>query len=195
MAMILAAVPMSAQNAVQVLDKAIAKLSSAPGVTCSFTASGDGGNVKGTLKTGGEKFHLSTPASKTWYDGRTMWTANAQTKEITIVNPTAEEISQVNPFAYLRGVRGNYRMAFSKRKEAGKHLVVLNPVRKGEGIKAVEVALDKTTLLPVRFIIRDDNDRRTTINVSGLNLKGGNAPSDFICPSKNLKGYEVVDLR
>lgn len=195
LALLTATLPSAARSyAEQVLDKTISKLVSAPGVTCRFEAQSNGQSVNGSMKTSGRKFQIKSPASSTWYDGRQMWTANAQTKEITLVVPSAEELSEVNPFAYLSNVKGQYKVGYSKRKETGRHLIVLNPKTKNSGIKAVEIAIDSKTLLPERFIIRNTSNQVTTIQVSGLSLKGsGN--SEFTCPVKSMSNYELVDLR
>ena len=56
-----------------------------------------------------------------------MWTANASTKETTVTVPTAAEVAEVNPLAYIHGYDANYRIAFSKNREAGKYRILLNP--------------------------------------------------------------------
>jgi len=143
----------------------------------------------------GNKFKLKTQGGTTWYDGHNMWTANHTSKEITIVEPTQQEVRESNPFSYLESYKSEYNVFFSRRKESTRHLVLLNPKNKGSEIKAVEIAINKKTYLPERFIIRDRNDRVTTVEVTSLKLMGKQTVSTFTCPVNNMKDYEVVDLR
>lgn len=182
-------------NPTQVLDKAVGKLSKASSVNCNFRISADKNNINGSFKSSGSKFTLDSPVSKTWYDGKNMWTANPKSKEITLVNPSTQEIKEANPFAYLNSYKNNYIYAFSKRKENGHYLVVLNPKDKKSQIKAVEVAINEKTFLPERFIIRDRNNKITTILIESLSLKIDNPASAFVCPVSSMQDYEFVDLR
>lgn len=184
-----------AETPAQVLDKAVSKMRKAKSVNCSFRLEGNGNNVKGTFRSSGGKFNLATPVSTTWFDGKNMWTANNSTKEITLVNPSASEIKETNPFAYLDGYKAQYVLFFSKRKDAGRYLVLLNPRSSESEVKAIEVAVNRKTYLPERFIIRDRNDKVTTLYVESLTLTAGNPSSTFVCPVGSMKDFELVDLR
>lgn len=184
-----------AETAAQLLDKAVSKISRSSGVVCSFAVSGNGNNLKGELISSGNKFKLVTPAGTTWYDGKSMWTASNSSKEITLVTPTAQEINESNPFAYLSGYETDYKVYFSRRKSDTCHLVLLNPKKKNAEIKAVEIDLNKKTLLPERFIIRDRSDKVVTVSVSSLSIGKKTSASVFVCPVDKMEGFEVVDLR
>lgn len=183
-------------NPSQILEKAVAKVSSAKGLKSSFNISGKAmSNMSGTFEGTGRKFKLTLPGSITWYDGKQMWTSNQSSKQITLVSPTAQEINEVNPFAYLNSYKGKYNVYFSKRKDANRYLVVLNPKNSNDAVKAVEIAINKKTMLPERFIIRDRNDNRSTISISSLSLNNAYNEAFFSCPLEKMKDYELVDLR
>lgn len=184
-----------AQSSAEILDKAISRLSKASSVNCSFAISGASGKFSGDFKSSGNKFTMSTPYGKTWYDGEKMWTSNPKTREITLVNPSSDEISEANPFAYLKGYKGKYKTGLSRRKDDNCFLVLINPKSGNENFKSVEIAVNKKTYLPERFIIRDNNDHITTVNVRSLSLKNKNAATEFICPVASMSDYELIDLR
>lgn len=187
---------MQAQRAQAILDKATAKIGSGSSVNCSFSITGDGGSVKGSFKSSGQKFQLATPIATTWYDGKCMWTSNAKTKEITLVNPTVAEVNEVNPFSYLHNYKSTYKAYFSRKKNAKCHLIVLNPRNPGScDIKAIEIAINKNTFLPEHFIVRDSSDKVVTVNISQLSLSAKNVASTFVCPVSSMKDYELIDLR
>ena len=187
---------MQAQRAQAILDKATAKIGSGSSVNCSFSITGDGGSVKGSFKSSGQKFQLATPIATTWYDGKSMWTSNAKTKEITLVNPTVAEVNEVNPFSYLHNYKSTYKAYFSRKKNAKCHLIVLNSRNPGScDIKAIEIAINKNTFLPEHFIVRDSSDKVVTVNISQLSLSAKNVASTFVCPVSSMKDYELIDLR
>ena len=186
---------MQAGSAAEVLHKTASKIRNAGKVSCMFTLEGSKGSLKGTLNSEGSKFKLATPGSTTWFDGTRMWTSNPGTKEITLVTPTAEEIRESNPFSYLDSYEKDFNVFFSKRKDSGHYLVLLNPKRENTGLKAVEVAVNKKTFLPDRFIVRDSRDNVTTINVNSLSLKSNPGPGGYVCPVESMKDYEIIDLR
>lgn len=178
-----------------VLSKSIGILKKAKAIECNFRLSGNGTNVSGSLLTSGSKFKLASSAGTTWFDGSNMWTSNDSSREITLVTPTAEEVSESNPFAYLNSYTSKFKAFFSKRQDVNRYLVLLNPKKNNTEIKAIEVAINKKTYLPERFIIRDSNDRVTTIEIKSVNLKASAKSGDFVCPVSSMNGYELVDLR
>ena len=114
---------------------------------------------------------------------------------MTVSTPEPVDIADANPLMYLNGYNSTYRLFFSKRKEAGKYLVLLNPRNKNADIKAIEVAINTKTLLPERFIVRTNDDQRSTVYVTNLNLNGKLPAGTFTFPAAKYKDYEIVDIR
>lgn len=171
------------------------KLNSAAGISGSFVTKGAAGGLSGKFKFDGKRSYLETPAGfRQWYDGRSLWALNPNSKEVTLSIPEPSELKDANPLLYLQGYQQQYRLFFSKRKDNGRYLVLLNP-RQKSSIKAIEVAVNKNTMLPERLIIRDNDDRRTTITISGLKLNNKFRVADFTYPATQFKGYELIDLR
>lgn len=183
------------ETAQSVFEKAVGKISGTSGLNTSFKINSPEGNISGSLKISGKKFRLDTSYGSTWYDGKNMWTSNKSSHQITLVNPTVSEITEVNPFAYIDSSKGKYKIAFSRRTESGRYLLLLNPKNSKENYKAVEIAVNKKTYLPERFIIRDKNDKITTVNINSLTLNGKYKDKEFICPVESMSDYEFVDLR
>lgn len=184
----------SAQTPAEVLGRAAARIEGSRGISCRFTVKGGSNTLEGNLVSAGKKFCITTPGASTWYDGKTMWTVNPSTKEVTITEPTAQEVAETNPLSYLHGYNTAFRLFFSRRKEKGRHLVLLNPRKEGTGVKAVEIAIDSQTYNPVKMTIRFDDDRRSTVGISELSRKAV-SPSSFVFPAEKYRGYEMVDLR
>lgn len=195
-ALLLAVIPAAAkEDAAEILDRVASKIAGAEVVKSSFNVDGPSGKANGTLEASGNKFKLTTPAGTTWCDGTNMWTSNPSTKEITLVNPSQGEINESNPFSYLRNYKADYNVYFSKRRYDGHYLILLNPKTKNSEIKAIEIAVNKKSMLPVRFIVRDRKNKLTTVNVTSMSLSKSPAGGDFVCPVESMTDYQVVDLR
>lgn len=188
-----------AANAVtpsNVMQKAAAKINNSNAISCTFTIAGNGSSsVSGTLTASKNEFSIITGASSVWYNGTSMWTLNPSTKEVTLTTPTQSEIAESNPLYYVRNYSSNYRLYFSKRTEKGSYLVLLNPIKSGSGIKAVEIAVNKSSYVPTRIIVRYDDDRRATVNLGNINYNANVSSTSFTYPASKYKGYELVDLR
>lgn len=191
---LLIAVNAIAQAPGDVIDKAASKLSAAKSIDCNFNISSNGNTISGSLVTSGKQFRIKTPQSSTWYDGKEMWTSNNKTKEITLVNPTSQELSETNPFSYLNTYKTDYTTSFSNRKDSRSYILVLTPKGKKSQVKSVEIAINKKTYLPEHFIIKDRNNTITKINITKLALKKTTNES-FKCPVNTMKDYELIDLR
>lgn len=181
----------------EVMQQTVSKIKGAKGITGNFRAAGDRGAVAGSFKFDGKRTYIeSNQFGKQWFDGKTLWTLNPKTREVTVSTPESADIADINPLMYLNGYDGSFRLFFSKRKEAGKYLVLLNPRNtKNTDIKAIEVAVDSKTMLPERFIIRMDDDTRSTVYITNLNLNGKLPQATFTFPAAKYKDYEIVDIR
>lgn len=184
----------SAQTPQQVLSQTVAKIEGASGISGSFRITGNG-SAAGTFRTDGDRFCVDVPgAGTTWYDGTATWTVNPRTREVTVADP--EEEGNANPLSYLHNASARYNVFFSKvTRQPGKYNVLLNPKKKGGDFKAIQVTIDKKTMLPEKLVIRNSADQRSTITLSGLNLTRRYGESEFQFPKSKYKDYEVIDLR
>lgn len=185
----------SAQTASEVLGKAAAKIKAAKGISCRFAVTGNAGGVSGNLQAAGQRFSITSASSSVWYDGKTMWTLNPSSKEVTVTAPTSSEVAETNPLTYVQGYQAGYKVTFSKRKDSSHYLVLLNPKRKNTGVKAVEIDVNKKSYMPSKIIVRFDDDRRAYISISGLSYNAKVSAASFTFPASRYKGYEIVDLR
>ena len=99
----------------ELLDKTCAILSQSGGVTGQFTATTFQGTspqntTSGTMSMMGQKYVLKTPDMSTWYNGRKQWTMIAGTDEVNVTVPTAAELSQSSPAAYLALYKQGYKL-------------------------------------------------------------------------------------
>ena len=91
----------TALNGHQILERTTSKIGKARCITTSFSMTANGQTAKGTLKMSGDKFFLTLPNARIWYDGRTLWSLDSSTKEVNISEPMPEELAQVNPMIII----------------------------------------------------------------------------------------------
>lgn len=194
--MLMIALPLCAITPGEVMGKVTSKIKSSKGLAGHFTGSGVNGNVAGTFRFDGKRSFMDIlDMGKTWFDGKTMWILNPRNNEVTISIPTAEELRDANPILYLNGYESQYNLFFSKRKENGRYLVLLNPRKKGTGVKAIEIAINAKTFQPERIIVRNEQDQLTTVTLTNISYSRKFIDSDFTFPTAKYRGYEIIDLR
>lgn len=91
----------AAVTADQVMQKASATLTSPASVTVSFGVINGGNSGSGVAVMSNRRFYLTLGAMTVWYNGKTQWTANSNTREVSITTPLEEEIFETNPFVVL----------------------------------------------------------------------------------------------
>lgn len=187
-------IPSSAITAPEVLSKSASKISGAKSVTCTFTLTTQGKSVKGSLKTSGTKFAITTPYSSSWYNGKAMYTYNASSRETTIVTPTAAELAEANPLCYLKGYDKSFTAAFSKTMPKGKYEVILTPKKRNTGIKSVTLIINGKTMLPDAITVTGGGATGKVV-LNSVSLGGALPASTFEYPAKNYPKVEIVDLR
>lgn len=197
MAVIWSIVPVEAKTLTgsQILDEAAKRVKASHSVTVTYDMSDGQQSSSGTLVIAGEKFHLSSPDLTVWYDGTTQWTFMPSSNEVNIVEPTPEELAQVNPFVIISSFRKAYN-AKSLKAPAGKYRVDLTPVNaRGAYIKKATVTFNASTFMPERIELTTDTGTNMSILIKTLKT-GTNYPSStFVFNKKQYPKAEIIDLR
>lgn len=84
-----------------------------PAVEAQFTINGADGAVQGSALMAGAAFAFTTPQLDVWFDGRTQWVFLHSTGEVSITEPTADELATTNPFVVLSAYDTHYTSAAS----------------------------------------------------------------------------------
>lgn len=183
----------SAITAEEVVKKTAALVSSPKGVSASFTLTSNGRSAKGTVKTSGSKFAVSTPQVSTWYNGKTLYTYNPRINETTVITPTYQELMESNPLLYVNASSG-FRYAFNPVKRNGKYVIDVTPVSKKTGITKLTLTVNATTFHPEKISVTAGGGT-TVIDVTSFKSGSGAAASEFEYPKARYPKAEIVDLR
>lgn len=183
------------QNATQarkILDKTAAIINSKNGATANFTISGtQTGTVSGVLSIKGNMFHIATPQSMIWYNGKTQWTYLKSTDEVNISTPTQTQQMTMNPYRFINMYKSGYNIGMT---DSGKsYNVHLTAQKKNGGIQEMYIFIDKKSYQPSTVKLRYGKGW-TTITVRNFKAKNLSNKT-FTFSSKDFPHAEIIDLR
>lgn len=182
----------SAQTAKSVLDKTAGILSKGA-VTATFSAKGNMGASNGSITTQGNKFVLSSPQARIWFDGKTEWALAQGSNEVNITQPGAAEIASMNPMNFVYLYKRGYQATLSDK--GGNHEVRLVARHAKASIKEMYVTIGKGNHLPSAVRIRTGANQWTTIAVQSLQITAKKKDDFFRFNPKDYPKVDVVDLR
>ncbi len=143
------------------------------------------GNI--TLK--GEKFRMTLGGNEVKYDGKTQWVFISEYNEVSITEPTAEELREVNPLAMIE-----HYMATNRISQGEKGMINFYPhTPKESEYFRVELYLSKYNL-PTRLIVYQTNGNKVAIYLDELK-KVSVDNSYFIFDVAKYPNVDVNDLR
>lgn len=174
-----AAVPASVSRAVKQANDA-----AAIDVTCTING------ARASLALSHPCFIIDLGDAKIYYDGQNQWSYNAVDKEVTILNPSADELSQANPLLILRNLANDYSGTPVKGKPNTVRLTPLNPE---SDVAEVTVTFDPTSGWPVSMSLITGSGRADITNLKFTTTKTKKPASAFKFQAP--KGTKVTDLR
>lgn len=185
----------AAESAADVIKKASDLLSASSGTTASFRMASDAdGSMPGTIAMSGTKFNVATTQNTTIFDGATQWTIDPQTMEVSIYDPTPEELQQINPLGFIKGAAQNFTPKLVS-SAGGNIKVQLTPKIKDSQIKKATITFSAATGLPSSIAMTLSDGTSLNIAISNLKLNQQIPSSKFKVGTKDYPGYDFVDLR
>ena len=97
-------------------------------------------NYPGAIRMRGEQFALTLFDMEAAYDGQTLYVYSESTDELTLSQPTAEELLEANPFLYARALADVCTITEQTTKD-GKTTIVLTPKEPSAGIQKFTLVL------------------------------------------------------
>jgi outer membrane lipoprotein carrier protein len=203
-----AVTPAFAQNdakAKNVLDAVSKKVNGLKSLKANFTfnlTGGKGGKVtdsrKGNISMKGQKYHILLTGQEIICDGKTIWTYNAEAKEVQISNFNPQEQS-LSPAKLLTNFYDKeYKYSYKgERKEQGKScdVIELTPTDQSKKVAKVELLIDKkqSMIAGGKYWEKNGNTYQWTV---GNFTPNANIPDTYFAwDPKAHAGVEVIDLR
>jgi outer membrane lipoprotein-sorting protein len=187
------------------LDKSSDAFSKAGALSVEFTM-----NIKdapnkisesfdGIIELKGQKFHLDTPDMSTWFDGKTQWVLQKSWEEVSITEPSEEEVQALNPSTifsiYKKGC--NYKYLGEKKDIKGKKVqeVELIPQAKKSDMTKIVMQIAPSDCMPVKIHIFYKNKLENIIYINKCQTRLDLTDSNFVFNKKNYPNAEMIDLR
>ena len=145
-------------------------------------------NYPGSLTMQGDKFLLTMYGLEAAYDGKTMYMYSGETDELTLSNPTEQELTEANPFLFAQALVNACNVV---EKTSGENTIVkLTPKDKSAGIDRFVLKLRNADLLPLSVELKEGK-KMTTLKLT--NPRFVTLHPDFII--KPNKDTYINDLR
>ena len=140
-----------------------------------------------TLK--GNKFHIILAGNETKFDGKIQWMFVSEFNEVSITEPTAEELKEVSPLAMIE-----YYVSKDKISEGEDGEINFYPTEPKESeYFRIELRINKSNL-PSKLVIYQKNGDKITLVWDSLN-KTKVDDSYFYFDTTKYPNVEVNDLR
>ena len=182
-------------TAADILAKTSGEMRKAQSLKASFTVDGNGQRSSGEITIDGNRFYLTTPEMATWFDGKTQWTYNAAAEEVSMTEPTRQEILEVNPLAIISNVSDHYRIKSSGTDTTGKQIFRLTPIDNNTDITEATVYIEPKTSFPAEITVRTRDNSIMTIRFTETSVGTKLSPDKFRYKPAYHPKAEIIDLR
>jgi len=109
-------------------------------------------------------FTLSMFGSQGAYDGKTYYLYSEDTDELTLTNPTRDELLEANPILFARELGKLSTVRFSGTNRNPKiYAIDLIPDNRSAGIQRFTIKIDKSTFLPKEISVREGKQLTTLL--------------------------------
>lgn len=118
-------------------------------------------NYPGTITMQGKCFALTMFGVEAAYDGKTLYMYNAEVDELTLSNPTEQELLEANPFLYAKAIVDVCNITERPINNGDQTLVTLTPKDQSIGIKRFTLKIKNTNLMPLQVEIKEGKQTTT----------------------------------
>jgi len=153
--------------------------------------------LSGTFVMQQQKFVLESQDLTVYFDGKTQWTYLEANNEVSITEPSEDELAEINPMIILHEYQDKCNIRFSPdEKSAENYAVEMTPiVQQPLDFSKITVLMRKTDKNLVSMKLNSRNGYRISIRFDHFE-KGAKVPdSTFVFDKKKYKNVIENDLR
>lgn len=118
-------------------------------------------NYPGEITMQGKCFALTMFGMEAAYDGKTLYMYNAELDELTLSNPTEQELLEANPFLYAKALMDVCNVTERAINNGEQTLVTLTPKDQSIGIKRFTLKIKNNNLMPLQVEIKEGKQTTT----------------------------------
>ena len=187
----------NAQTPKELLDEVVGKAFASGHAEAAFTVYMDGAETQGNIVVQGRKFVLQTPGLTTWFDGKTQWTLAEENGEVSISEPTDEELQSLNPYAWMSLYQQGYELKWGDTGVPDVRKVIMTTTVPRDEMQSIVLLIHQTKLYPVRLSMAGRGGLDVVvIDIRRYELHKQPLPDEaFVFDKSKYPGIEVIDLR
>ena len=149
-------------------------------------------NYPGEIIMQGNKFRLEMMDIEAAYDGKTMYMYAGETDELTLSNPTEQELVEANPLLYAKALVPVCNVTERTTQDGQQTIVTLTPKDQSIGINRFVLKVRNSDLMPLSVEIKEGK-KTSTLKMKEPKFVPTNPEYIYILkPSKNTY---VNDMR
>ena len=118
-------------------------------------------NFPGEIIMQGNKFRLEMMEIEAAYDGKTMYMYSSETDELTLSNPTEQELLEANPFLYAKALVDVCNISEKASQDGSQTIVTLTPKDQTIGINRFTLHVRNEDLMPLKVEIKEGKKTST----------------------------------
>ena len=118
-------------------------------------------NYPGTLTMHGQLFRLSMFNIEAAYDGKTLYMYTPETDELTLSNPTSQELIEANPLLYAEALVPACNVTEKAANDGQTTLITLSPKDQSIGINRFTLRVRNSDLMPLQAEIKEGKKTST----------------------------------
>ncbi len=150
--------------------------------------------LSGVFTMKNDKFSLKTDDVNVFFNGKTQWTYLPSNNEVSITEPTEEELAEVNPVLILKEYRNKCNISLSADNKSNDNYLIEMTPRVVTDFKKILVRVNKTTKNLVSLHL-EGKEFSVVMNFSnfrqGLNI----SDNTFVFDKSKYKDVFINDLR
>lgn len=194
-AVVLASGMSEARTAGEILAGCASTIDRSPSVDVRFELSGNGGKSAGSMLIADDAFFMKTPQICVWFDGTTQWTYITSTQEVSITEPTPDELMESNPFTILHNADSYYKARLLGSTATSEKLELAPLSASAASVSKATVVIDKKTGMPSSLRITFSNGNDVDIKITGITVGKKLPASTFRYNAAAFPAAEIIDLR
>lgn len=150
----------------------------------------------GTFVMQGDKFTLKTDELQVYFDGKTQWAYMPMVNEVTISEPSEEELAQTNPLILIQtySAKSTAKFIRNDRKQEA-YTVELTPKEKNGDINKIQIIVNKSTYHPQSIQLTDKNGIISSLALIQFKTGIRTDTNTFVFNRSIYKDIEINDLR
>ena len=112
-------------------------------------------NYPGSIIMCGDKFRLEMFAIEAAYDGKTLYMYTADVDELTLSNPTQQELVETNPLLYAKALVNVCDITEKPANDGQQTIITLTPKDQSIGINRFTLRVRNDDLMPLSVEIKE----------------------------------------